>query len=363
MGKSSCSLQGSHKKMAACPATPSHPDIIVDMDHKDGAGNKDIWDLTGYEKPISELRSYFRNRRIFSAKYPASSIILLLGNPGVNRLHLVQAVCSELDIVCIHVCRPPHSYDWREEEGIEYYLKQARGASEQTDVILYFDNNEVELMSKISDISSKISLVGAANNSASLNQDFLSTVSKCINIPPPAAARERIKFIEKKIEEANFTNFMTSKEVEFIDQETKKYTYKDMQRLWYQSCDILLSQLPNTDPIKNRGDEVGVEVVDDAPELKMTGEIMIKALAALSATVHHKQISEEEYFEKFSDFVEKKKRENKPAAVAVNGDTKHQDESTRNNAGAGVVFCMGVLAFVGIMIFLFSHKRPTYTYN
>ena len=58
----------------------------------------------------------------------------------------------------------------------------------------------------------------------------------------------------------------------------------------YQSVDILLSQLPNTEPIKNRGEEEGVAVVDVVPEMKMTGEIIIKALVALSPTVHHKQI-------------------------------------------------------------------------
>ena len=44
----------------------------------------------------------------------------------------------------------------------------------------------------------------------------------------------------------------------------------------------------------------------DSKKMKMTGEIMIRALSAVRTAVHHDIISEEEYIKKYSDFVGKK---------------------------------------------------------
>ena len=40
--------------------------------------------------------------------------------------------------------------------------------------------------------------------------------------------------------------------------------------------------------------------------MKMTGDIMVRALSAVSNSVHHKMIGENDYLKKLSDFVNKK---------------------------------------------------------
>jgi len=90
-----------------------------------------------------------------------------------------------------------------------------------------------------------------------------------------------------------------------------------------QSCDILLSQIRKADHFKNTNrDEFrcfvpcncdgGCErfekknVISDAIEMRVTGETVIKALSAVSIIVHNKIIEEEEYLQKYSDFIENK---------------------------------------------------------
>ena len=96
-------------------------------------------------------------------------------------------------------------------------------------------------------------MVGAAGSSANLDNDLLSKVrydkfetasvkkiesdhkmaffSKYINIPPPPLS-ERIRFIKSKMAEAQFTNKIKDNEMEFIGQETEKYSFRDLERLW-----------------------------------------------------------------------------------------------------------------------------------
>jgi len=128
------------------------PDVIVAMKGADRGGGKDVSDLAGYENTIEELSSYFLNRRDFPTMYPASSFILLLGDPGIRRYSLVAAVCSKMGMECMLVCLPPEidsSYSGGKEAMMEYYLKQATEASEEKDVILYFDEDELGLISEI----------------------------------------------------------------------------------------------------------------------------------------------------------------------------------------------------------------------
>ena len=47
-------------------------------------------------------------------------------------------------------------------------------------------------------------------------------------------------------------------------------------------------------------------VISDAIEMRVTGEIVIKALAAVSVITHKKMIEEEEYFLRYYDFIENK---------------------------------------------------------
>jgi len=262
-----------------------------DQDNQDtsGSGSDNII--------LQELRSYFFNRREFPALYPAASIILLLGDTGLDRFSLVEEVCNEIGIVCFHVCSPPGSYgsySGGQEAMLEYFLEQAEELSAEKEVVLYFDEAEIGLMGKIRDIPTKTSLVGAASSSESLDSALLSKVSKYINFPPPDLT-ERLTFLKQKIKEAHFINKIGEKELEFIGQETKKYSFKDLQKLWYQSCDILLSQLRNAGQVKNKDEQ-----------MKMTGDVMVRALFAVNNSGHHKTMGEEDYLKKFSDFVDKK---------------------------------------------------------
>ena len=63
----------------------------------------------------------------------------------------------------------------------------------------------------------------------------------------------------------------------------------------YQSCDILLSQLRNAGQVKNKDEQ-----------MKMTGDVMVRALFAVNNSGHHKTMGEEDYLKKFSDFVDEK---------------------------------------------------------
>jgi len=246
---------------------------------------------------VQELRSYFLNRREFPALYPAASIILLQGDTGLDRFSLVEEVCNEMGIVCYHVCSPPgsdSSYSGGQEAMLEYFLRQAEELSVEKEVVLYFDEAEIGLLGKIRDIPTKTSLVGAASSSESLDSAVLSKVSKYINFPPPDLT-ERLTFLKQKINEAHFINKIGEKELEFIGQETENYSFKDLQKLWYQSCDILLSQLRNAGQVKNKDEQ-----------MKMTGDVMVRALFAVNNSAHHKTMGEEDYLKKFSDFVDKK---------------------------------------------------------
>jgi len=246
------------------------------------------------------------------------------------------------------------------------------------------------LINRIStDIPKNITLVGAAGSSANLDNALLSKVSKYINIPPPPLS-ERIRFIKTKMAESHMRNKISSREMEFIGQETEKYSFKDMERLWYQSCDILFSQLRN--PGDHSGDEdeedhgarvapvvmcqefkgipCNCEVTckpveerhgeSDSKEMKMKGDVMIRALSAVRTAVHHDMISEQEYIKKYSDFVEMKE-----------GTSANTDETNKNSAvdddddddGFGRVVggcALMVIAIIVTMIVLFTLPKPSW---
>ena len=116
----------------------------------------------------------------------------------------------EVEIISITI-----SYSGGKEAMMEYYLKQATEASEEKDVILYFDEAELGLISEIStgtdcfylydlefpctkssihrfhykkiivssslDIPAKITLVGATDSSANLDNALLSKVRYAMN--------------------------------------------------------------------------------------------------------------------------------------------------------------------------------------
>ena len=63
------------------------------------------------------------------------------------------------------------------------------------------------------------------------NINIIKLFSKYINIPPPPLSA-RIRFIKNKMVVNNFTNKIGDKEMEFIGQETEKYSFKDLERLW-----------------------------------------------------------------------------------------------------------------------------------
>merc|ERR1719430_436662 len=268
---------------------------------------------------LQELRSYFLNRREFPALYPAASIILLLGDTGLDRFSLVEEVCNEIGIVCFHVCSPPGSYgsySGGQEAMLEFFLEQAEELSAEKEVVLYFDEAEIGLIGKIRDIPTKTSLVGAASSSESLDSALLSKVSKHINFPPPDLT-ERLTFLKQKINEAHFINKIGEKELEFIGQETENYSFRDLQKLWYQRCDILLSQLRNAGQVKNK-----------AEQMKMTGDVMVRALFAVNNSGHHKTMGEEDYLKKFSDFVDKKE----DLSIDVDETNKYTTRNWRPNS-------------------------------
>jgi len=364
------------------------PDVIVTMKGPDKGGNNDVSDLTGlgYENTIEELSSYFLNRRDFPAMYPASSFILLLGDPGISRYSLVAAVCSKMGMECMQVCLPPEinsSYSGGKEAMMEYYLKQATEASEEKDVILYFDEAELGLISEIStDIPAKITLVGATDSSANLDNALLSKVSKYINIPPPPLSA-RIRFIKNKMVVNNFTNKIGDMEMEFIGQETEKYSFKDLERLWLQSCDILFSQLRN--PGDHGGEEEGhgarVVIVqcqeykgvpcncevtckqdeESISEMKMTGGMVIRALSSVRTAVHHDMISEDEYIKKFHDFVGKKESTSANNDETNKNCTEDVDDDTDPDCSRVLGLCMfTVIALIIFAIILLTLPKPSW---
>jgi len=284
-----------------------------DQDNQDtsGSGSGNIL--------VQELRSYFLNRREFPALYPAASIILLLGDTGLDRFSLVEEVCNEIGIVCFHVCSPPGSYgsySGGQEAMLEYFLEQAEELSAEKEVVLYFDEAEIGLMGKIRDNPTTRSLVGAASSSESLDSALLSKVSKHINFPSPDL-NERLTFLKQKIKEAHFINKIGEKELEFIGQETKNYSFRDLQKLWYQSCDILLSQLRNAGQVKNKDEQ-----------MKITGDVVVRALFAVNNSGHHKTMGEEDYLKKFSDFVDKKE----DLSIDVDETNKYTTRNWRPNS-------------------------------
>ena len=72
-------------------------------------------------------------------------------------------------------------------------------------------------------------------------------------------------------------------------------------------------------------------VISDAIEMRVTGETIIKALAAVSVVTHKKIIEEEEYFQKYSDFLNNKDgiskyKENNDSIREDDNDNEEEDD-------------------------------------
>merc|ERR1719153_256394 len=118
--------------LSTAPSAPSAPEAHdTGVDNCEEEGSKDISDLTGYENTIEELRSYFLNRQEFPSMYPDSSLILLLGDPGLSRLAVVQLVSEQMGMTCIQVCMDQlyNRYSGDQEAIRDHYLKLATEAS------------------------------------------------------------------------------------------------------------------------------------------------------------------------------------------------------------------------------------------
>jgi len=290
--------------------------------------------------------------------YPKSSLILLMGDPGISRLAIVQLVSEEMGMACIQVCMDQinNRYSGDKEAMRERYLKLAEEASEDKDVILYFADSQLALMRTMSDQSTKITLVGAANSTENLDNNFLGKISKYISIPPPNL-KARLNFINMQIEVAHFSNDIGEKEMEFIGRETEKFSFRDLQRLWYQSCDILLSHIRKADHFKNTNKDdfrcfvpcncngecerfEKKNVISDAIEMRVSGETIIKALSAVSIVVHNKIIKEDEYLQKFSNFIQNKE-----------DISQHEEENEANkNDDDDDDFCLVICGCMTILI-------------
>ena len=85
----------------------------------------------------------------------------------------------------------------------------------------------------------------------------------------------------------------------------------------YQSCDILLSQLRNAGQVKNKDEQ-----------MKITGDVMVRALFAVNNSGHHKTMGEEDYLKKFSDFVDKKE----DLSIDVDETNKYTTRNWRPNS-------------------------------
>ena len=92
----------------------------------------------------------------------------------------------------------------------------------------------------ISEISAKITIVGATNHPGSLDRAVQSLVrydiqivhcSKFIKVPLPDD-KTRIKFIIKKLEDADFHNGLGEDDLKKVAKESQKFSFRDLQRLW-----------------------------------------------------------------------------------------------------------------------------------
>merc|ERR1719153_1291520 len=126
--------------LSTAPTAPTAPTAhATGVNSFEEGGSKDISDLTGYENTIEELRSYFLNRQEFPSMYTESSLILLLGDPGISRLAVVQLVSRQMGMACIQVSMD-QLYNRCSGDLVsirEHYIKLANEASEDKDVILF----------------------------------------------------------------------------------------------------------------------------------------------------------------------------------------------------------------------------------
>jgi len=120
----------------------------------------------------------------------------------------------------------------------------------------------------------------------------------------------RIYFLTKQIEEAQFTNGINEKAMQTLGRGTALFSFRDLQRFWNHCCDILFSQLRSADHFRKTGDDFccfvpcnceGVcdryekeNVVRDAVEMIMTGDIMVKALSEVTTLVDKENVNKEE---------------------------------------------------------------------
>ena len=182
----------------------------------------------------------------------------------------------------------------------------------------------------------------------------------------------------------------------------EKYFFQDsfmhhvLHTCRYQSCDILLSTLRNPgDHAGDQGDqddqghggqvvtvmcqeyrgvpcncEVACKPVEemvgerDSKKMKMTGEMMIRALSAVRTAVHHDMISEEDYVKKYSDFVRKKEDNIADADEATKNDTEDDDDDGICELYMRLGGCvLAVIAFIVGMIVLLTLPEPSWRTN
>ena len=91
----------------------------------------------------------------------------------------------------------------------------------------------------------------------------------------------------------------------------------------------------------------------------MTGDMIIRALSAVSTVVNHSMLSEEEYLKKYSDFVNKKEE-----LPDDKDETKNDDKDDDDEGGDPALVicgcCTVTIVFIICMIFLFTLEKPKY---
>jgi len=155
------------------------------------------------------------------------------------------------------------------------------------------------LFNKIQDVSSNLCVVGATNFPASLDKAVLSRVNKYIHVPLPDE-NERKVFISAQMEFSGVFNNFTDEDWLKIQSDTKNFSYRDLQRLWFKLAELTYPPLRHAHFKKS--DEEFVKFTpcwcsnswatyrfDDIPidtiNIRVRYTYMVRALASVSTTV------------------------------------------------------------------------------
>ena len=82
-------------------------------------------------------------------------------------------------------------------------------------------------------------------------------------------------------------------------------------------------------------------VISDAIEMRVSGETIIKALSAVSIVVHNKIIKEDEYLQKFSNFIQNKEDISQH---------EEENETNKNDDDDDDDFCLVICGCMTILI-------------